>query len=262
MSGIKLPTAAERLRSLLAAASSLTLHVPGHRSDLVGRHRVDEAGRIVLELPEGSHAAHLVRAEPDLASALELTDLTATPVVATGNGRVRSRATFSGWLTPRETDARAARGADAGAARGADAGAASGTVTDAGELFVVMELGSAALQDPAFGPDEVDVDPAAFANATPDPLAEHEADLLCHLLSAHPDAVERLSRLIPPHHLHGVRRILPVRMDRFGLVLRLEFASRARDVQLAFTSPVKHASEAGDRMQELLARARCCRHGH
>ncbi|MET7398495.1 DUF2470 domain-containing protein [Dactylosporangium sp. NPDC005572] len=236
MSGIKLPTAAERLRSLLAAASSLTLHVPGHRCDLVGRHRIDEAGRIVLELPEGSHAAHLVRAEPDLASALELTDLAATPVVATGNGRVRSRATFSGWLTPRDTGA--------------------------GELFAVMELGSAALQDPAFGPDEVDVDPAEFAGAKPDPLAEHEADLLCHLLSAHPDALERLSRLIPPHHLHGVRRILPVRMDRFGLVLRLEFASRARDVQLAFTSPVRHASEAGDRMQELLVRARCCRHGH
>ncbi|GAA2628326.1 hypothetical protein GCM10010399_69940 [Dactylosporangium fulvum] len=234
---IKLPTAAERLRSLLTAASSLTLNVPGHRCDLVGRHRVDRAGRIVLELPDESHVAHLVRAEPDLAAAIELTDLIATPVrVYAGVSRVRARATFSGWLTP--------------------------TATEAGELLAVMELGSATLLERGFGGDEVDVEADEFAAARPDPLAEAEADMLCHLATAHPDAVERLSRLVPPHHLHGVHRILPVRLDRFGVVLRLEFASRARDVQLPFPAPLDRAEQAGERMQELFARARCCRPGH
>ncbi|GAA0706377.1 DUF2470 domain-containing protein [Dactylosporangium roseum] len=237
MPAIKLPTAAERLRSLLTAAPSLTLNVPGHRCDLAGRHRVDHAGRIVLELPDESHVAHLVRAEPDLAAVVELTDLIATPVrVYAGAGRVRARATFSGWLTP--------------------------TAAAAGELLAVMELVSATLLDRGFGADEVDVEADEFATARPDPLAEAEADMLCHLAAAHPDAVERLSRLVPPHHLHGVHRILPVRLDRFGVVLRLEFASRARDVQLPFPAPLDRAEQAGERIRELFARARCCRPGH
>ncbi|GAA2375840.1 DUF2470 domain-containing protein [Dactylosporangium salmoneum] len=218
----KLPTPAERLRSLLAAAGSLTLHVPGRRCDLVGAHRV-EAGRILLQAPDS------VLPEPDCAAALELTDVAPTPV----RSRVRARATFGGWLTA------------------------------AGDGNLELELVEATLQDPAYGPDrEISVDPDAFAAAAPDPLAESESDLLCHLATAHPGAVDRLSRLIPPHHLHGVRRILPVRLDRYGVVLRLEFAGRARDVRLPFLAPLHRPEEAGDKMQELYARARCCHGGH
>jgi hypothetical protein len=233
MPGIKLPTAAERLRTLLTAASSLTLHVPGHRCDLIGRHHVDGTGRVVVELPAGGHVARLVEAEPDIAAAIEVTDIAPTPVRSTG-GRIRSRATFSGWLQP--------------------AGEAGG------DLRAVLELASATLVDPLLG--EVEVEADAFAAASPDPLAKDEADLLCHLTGAHPEAIEHLSRLIAPHHLHGVHRILPVRMDRFGVVLRLEFAGRHRDVQLPFSAPLRTAEEAAPRMQELLARARCCRRTH
>lgn len=233
MPGIKLPTAAERLRTLLAAASSLTLHIPGHRCDLIGRHHVDGAGRVIVELPADSHAAHLVEAEPDLAAAIEVTDIAPTPVRSTG-GRIRSRATFSGWLQP--------------------AGRC------AGDLHAALELASATLLDPVLG--EVEVEADAFAAAGPDPLANDEADLLCHLTDAHPEAIEHLTRLIAPHHLHGVHRVVPVRMDRFGVVLRLEFASRHRDVQLPFSAPLRTADEAAPRMHELLARARCCQRNH
>ena len=233
MPGIKLPTAAERLRTLLTAASSLTLHIPGHRCDLIGRHQVDGAGRVVVELPAGSHVAHTVEAEPDLAAAIEITDIAPTPVRSIG-GRVRSRATLSGWLQP--------------------AGEADG------DLRAVLELASATLLDPVLG--EVEVEADAFAAAGPDPLARDEADLLCHLTDAHPEAVEHLSRLIAPHHMHGVHRIVPVRMDRFGVVLRLEFASRHRDVQLPFSAPLRTADEAALRMHELLARARCRQRNH
>ncbi|MEV6932715.1 DUF2470 domain-containing protein [Dactylosporangium sp. NPDC051485] len=234
----KLPTPAERLRSLLAAAGSLTLHVPGRRCDLVGAHRV-EAGRILLQAPDS------VLLEPDCAAVLELTDVVPTPV----RSRVRARATFGGWLT---------------AVGGAPGPGRSGRgLIEPDGMELALELVEATLQDPAYGRDrEISVDPDAFAAAVPDPLAEAEADLLCHLVAEHPDAVERLSRLIPPHHLHGVRRILPVRLDRYGVVLRLEFAGRARDVRLPFLAPLHRAEEAGDKMQELYARARCCHGGH
>ncbi|MET7425990.1 DUF2470 domain-containing protein [Dactylosporangium sp. NPDC005555] len=232
MPGIKLPTAAERLRTLLEAASSLTLHIPGHRCDLIGRHHVDGAGRVIVELPAGSHVAQLVEAEPDLGAVIEITDIAPTPVRSTN--RVRSRATYEGWLQPAgESD---------------------------GDLRVVLELASATLTDGILG--EIAVEADEFAAARPDPLAAHEADLLCHLTGAHPEAIEHLSRLIAPHHLHGVHRIVPVRMDRFGVVLRLEFAARHRDVQLPFSAPLRTAEEAAPRMHELLARARCRQRNH
>ncbi|MFF5235504.1 DUF2470 domain-containing protein [Dactylosporangium sp. NPDC000521] len=226
MPGIKLPTAAERLRTLIAAASSLTLHVPGHRCDLVGRHHVDEAGRVVLELPAGSHVALLLEAERDVAAVIEITDVAPTSV----KGRVRSRAVYQGWI---QHD---------------------------GDLRAVLELAEATLADPLLG--EVRVEAGEFATARPDPLAKDEADLLCHLTGAHPEAIEHLSRLIPPHHLHGVHRIAPIRMDRFGVVLRLEFAARHRDVQLPFSAPLRTAEDAAPRMHELLARARCRQRNH
>jgi len=228
--GIKLPTAAERLRTLLAAASSLTLHVPGHRCDLIGRHHVDGRDRIVLELPAGSHVALLVEAEHDLGAVIEITDVAPTSV----RQRIRARATYQGWLQPAgERD---------------------------GDLCAVLDLAEATLVDPMLG--EVQVEPDEFAAARPDPLASEEADLLCHLTGAHPEAIEHLSRLIAPHHLHGVHRVVPVRMDRFGVVLRLEFASRHRDVQLPFSAPLRTADEAAPRMHELLARARCRQRNH
>ncbi|MER7283917.1 DUF2470 domain-containing protein [Dactylosporangium sp. NPDC000244] len=218
-----LPTPAERLRSLLAAAGSLTLHVPGRRCDLVGAHRV-EGGRILLDVPLDA-----ISGDDDSAAVLELTDVAPTSV----RSRVRARATFGGWLG----------------------------VHPAGGL--ALDLAEATLQDPAYGRDaEITVDPDAFAAAEPDPLAHVEADMLCHLSDAHPDAVDRLARLVPPHHLHGVKRIVPVRLDRYGVVLRLEFAERARDVRLPFPTPLNRPEEAGDRMQELYAQARCCRGGH
>ncbi|WP_433613403.1 DUF2470 domain-containing protein [Dactylosporangium sp. CA-139114] len=217
-----LPTPAERLRSLLAAAGSLTLHVPGRRCDLVGAHRV-EGGRILLDVPRNALDTD------DSAAVLELTDVAPTSV----RSRVRARATFGGWLG----------------------------VHPAGGL--VLDLAEATLQDPAYGRDaETTVDPDEFAAAEPDPLAHVEADLLCHLSDAHPDAVDRLARLVRPHHLHGVKRVVPVRLDRYGVVLRLEFAGRARDVRLPFPTPLNRPEEAGDRMRELYAQARCCPGGH
>ena len=103
------------------------------------------------------------------------------------------------------------------------------------------------------------VEPAQFAAAEPDVLADRESALLCHLVDVHADMVAWLSRLVPAERLHGVRRVHPWRLDRYGIVLRLEFPSTDREARLLFAAPLRDAEEAPTRMLELLARARTCR---
>jgi hypothetical protein len=98
-----------------------------------------------------------------------------------------------------------------------------------------------------------------LAAAAPDVLATREAALLCHLVDTHADLVSWLARLVPRESLDGARRIHPLRLDRYGVVLRLECPGTDRDVRLPFTSPVEAVEDAPSRMLELLARARACR---
>jgi hypothetical protein len=88
------------------------------------------------------------------------------------------------------------------------------------------------------------VDVAAFDAARPDPLGCFEASFLSHLDAAHPDAVAALTRLVDPRRLYGVVRVWPLRLDRFGVVLRLEHLRRDQDVRLPFADPAVTADEA------------------
>lgn len=216
-------TPAERLRSLLAAAESLTLHTPGHRAHLVGRHTV-ATGRVTVELPAYSCMARHAVHDREVIAMIEVTDLAPTPV----RDRVRARATLTGRLTP------------------ASAG------TRDGELLAVLALATAELVT-ADGTESIE--PTAFSAARPDPLAASEATLLCHLNDRHRDIVEALSRLLPAHYLHGARAVHPLRLDRHGIVLRLESAHRDRDVRLNFRTPLREPNELGNQIQALLAPA-------
>jgi hypothetical protein len=71
-------------------------------------------------------------------------------------------------------------------------------------------------QAPPCGPD-----PPELAAAEPDPLAATEAELLTHLAGAHGDAVGLLAQLVDRRFLLGVTRVDPLRLDRYGVVLRL-----------------------------------------
>ncbi|NJP35096.1 DUF2470 domain-containing protein [Micromonospora sp. HSS6-12] len=102
------------------------------------------------------------------------------------------------------------------------------------------------------------VDPVEFAAAEPDPLAADEAELLCHLDRHHPRTIEQLCRLVDPRHRHGVRRVVPVRLDRHGLVLRMEHASGHRDVRLGFAPALRHPDELGGRIAVLLDHGAAC----
>jgi hypothetical protein len=218
--------AAGRLRSMLAAAQSLTLHTTEHRADLAGRHAVTDDGELSIELPADTCLAQQLVREGELVVMIELTDLAPTRV----RDRVRDRATLTGWLTPASAED--------------------------GEVLATLDLATAELITRR---GAVQVDPDDFAAARPDPLAELEAELLCHLDDHHPRTVELLSRLLPAHRLLGVRVVRPLALDRWGIVLRLEHASRDSDVRLDFLMPLSQPAQLADQVEALLARAWHCR---
>ncbi|MET9429173.1 MULTISPECIES: DUF2470 domain-containing protein [unclassified Streptomyces] len=225
------PTPAERVRSVLAAATSLTVTTDGHSCSLMDVHHVDDRGRLGLRLPAGSCLAGRAAAAPrgGLAALVEFTDIAPTAV----RERVRARVTLSGWLTP------------------------VAPAPDADTVGLRLDAARATLET-AEGVLHVGLDEIVLT--APDPLATHEPAMLIHLADSHPEAVERLTRLIDPHRLQGVVRVLPLALDRYALTLRLEHPRGHHDVRLPFPRPMRNADEAGDRLQELLATARACSH--
>ncbi|MEU1405890.1 DUF2470 domain-containing protein [Streptomyces sp. NPDC005728] len=198
------PAPAERARSILAAATSLTLTTETYRIELIGLHAVDDAGRLTLQDPSGGciAAALTTTSRRDLAAIVELTDITPVPV----RDRVRARLTLGGWLSPDEP----------------------------GRLR--FHRARAALQE-TDGTTRLGLDELALA--APDPLALHEAHLLTHLDTTHDETVAALSRLAPPRLLLAASRVRPVRLDQYGLVLRLERARTHSDVRLPFPGPAR-----------------------
>ncbi|BCJ61240.1 hypothetical protein Jiend_46620 [Micromonospora endophytica] len=232
MSNIHSDAPARRLRSILAGASSLALQTTGQRAELIGRHSLDATGRLRIDLPADSELAADLTRRREVAAIIQVTDLAPTPV----RDRVRGHGTLSGWLAPTTL-------------RITDGGA--------GDLTALLDLAAAEISiDGVTTP----VDPDEFAAAEPDPLAADEAELLGHLNHHHPRTIEQLFRLIDPRHRYGVRRVVPIRLDRHGLVLRLERVRGHVDVRLAFDSALRHPDELGTRMAALLRHRPHCPH--
>lgn len=223
---------AVRLRSMLVAAHSLTLHIPGHEAHVAGRHTVTGDGRVRVELPADCQLAQRLAHQRETVAMIQVTDLAPTPV----RNRVRGRGTLTGWLAPTGGDTSGYDGSD--------------------DLVAVLDLATAEVST---ADGTTSIDPAAFATARPDPLAATEADLLCHLDHHHAYTVDRLCRLVPTHHMRGVRQVRPLRLDRHGVVLRLELPAGDRDVRLRFRSALRHPDELGGQIDALLSESRHCR---
>ncbi|MFF3981372.1 DUF2470 domain-containing protein [Streptomyces sp. NPDC001828] len=222
-------SAAERVRSVLARAVSLSLTTPARSYDLLGMHAVDPKGRLTLHPPADGPLAAQVATAPrgSLATLLEFTDVAATAV----RDRVRARVTVSGWLTPE------GRGRPGGRLR---LDTARVTLrTTAGTLDV--------------GLDEV-------ALAEPDPLAVEEAALLTHLADAHGDMVAELVVRAGSRLPTGVLRTAPLALDRHGITLRCEYRRGHCDLRFPFPATVRDPADAGEQIRRLLtAPARCAR---
>ncbi|MER5936281.1 DUF2470 domain-containing protein [Streptomyces sp. NPDC001928] len=214
------PTPAERARSVLSAAGSLTVTTNGQRVELIGLHTVDAAARLLLHNPsDGDLAAELaVAPHGDLAALVEFTDV--APVAV--RERVRARLTLGGWLTA------------------------------LGPKTLVFHPARAVLTDDdrtaVIGLDELTL-------ASPDPLATHEAEMLARLDAAHADTVAPLARLLPARQQLGASDVRPLRLDRHGLVLRSETPDSHHDTRLPFATAATHPGDAVRQIHVLLARA-------
>ncbi|MFG2374055.1 DUF2470 domain-containing protein [Streptomyces sp. NPDC048504] len=213
------PAAAERARSVLAAAWSCAVTAEGGREEFVGAHSVDGDGRVLLQVPEDSAllAAAICAPRGEPSAVLEFADVAPVPV----RNRIRARLWLAGWFVPEE-----------------------------GQL--AFRATRVVLRPPT-GAVVIDLD--EFAAAQPDPLALAEAQLLTHLADCHSDAVERLTRLVEPDSLHGAVRVQPLAVDRHGLTLRIERARAHGDVRLPFHAPADTVSHLTERMHVLLTQA-------
>ncbi|MEV0374396.1 DUF2470 domain-containing protein [Streptomyces sp. NPDC050636] len=227
-------TAAERIRSVLARAESLTVTTNGHRLDLVSLHTVDDKGQLRLRLPDHSPlrppAAGAPSATP--AALVEFTDIAPTVV----RERVRARVALSGWLTPTDP--------------GGDA--------DGGVLHR-LDIARATLETAT---DIVAVRLDELALAAADPLAIEEAAMLTHMADDHPDMVALLTRLADPRLLQGAVRVQPFALDRYGITLRCEYTQSHCDFRFVFSTPVRGAAQAGEQIRVLLAAAQSCPRRH
>ncbi|WP_175410458.1 DUF2470 domain-containing protein [Streptomyces sp. TRM64462] len=229
-------TAAERVRSVLARAISLSLTTDGQSYDLIGMHTVGRKGRITLHARPDSPLAAQVATAPrgSLAALLEFTDIAPTAV----RDRVRARVTVSGWLAP------------------AEAGDGDGHIDGSGRLR--LDTARVTLRTSA-GAVEVGLDEVALA--APDPLAVEEAAMLTHLADAHEDMVAHLLTLAGPRLPQGAVRVLPFALDRHGITVRCEYGDAGQcDLRLLFPSTARDAAEAGEQVRRLLTAPGRCPH--
>ncbi|GAA2774523.1 DUF2470 domain-containing protein [Streptomyces showdoensis] len=221
------PTPAERMRSIVTAAHSMTVISDGLRQEVRDLDGAGALGRIHLHEPDEEFGPD--QRGPLVPVRLELTDIAPAPV----RDRVRARVTLTGLV-------------------------AAPYRADSAES-ACMRLGQAVFED-ATGRGYVTL--RELQAAETDPLAVCEASLLHHLVDAHPELVTLLLRLVEPGALHGLVRALPLAIDRYGITLRLELGSGWRDVRLAFPTPVTDADQVGLQTHALLAAARRASHSH
>ncbi|MFF0189651.1 DUF2470 domain-containing protein [Streptomyces sp. NPDC005244] len=218
------PTAVERVRSILAAAHSMTVVCDGRHTEVRRLDGSGAMGHFHLHAPfEGTGAPTGAR----VPVRLELTDIAPTPV----RDRLRARVTLTGLLAE--------------------------PYDPASTQSTCMEFGQGVLED---GSRRSYVTLQQLEATELDPLATSEAGMLTHLVDEHAELVPLLLRLVRPLPDGGVLRALPAGVDRYGLTLRLEYRRTHRDVRLLFKTPVQHIDHVGPQIHALLSEARRLSH--
>ncbi|UCM86812.1 DUF2470 domain-containing protein [Streptomyces marincola] len=262
------PSAAERVRTLLASNASATLTIPGADQDDPAAWQLDHrvvapSGDVYLLAAPGSPAARIAAhaLDDELTAVIELTDVAPVAVPQ----RIRGRGWVAGWLTTASdqerhtalrllTDRYPALDALPGT-RPAASPAATGRV-------LRLEVGEA-FTDDLWG--ACHVEPEEFAEAAPDPLARHEADLLQHLAAAHGAQLRTLCTLLgdgpatcgPPYGQGGTpwETVVPLGLDRFGLRVRFRAGAACFDARFEFPEPVRDLTQLRRAMRQLFEAA-------
>ncbi len=248
------PTAAERVRTLVDSHAMASLTIPGvHDPDDTGFaapacRTVDGSGDVLLLVPGDSAAARAAAhaQDDDVTAVMELTDVAPVSVPH----RIRGRAWIAGWLTPvrGEDRAHAARllaerhpvGELLGIGEALRPDPSPGAVQRAPWMMLRLEVGEATVDD-LWG--AASVEPEEFAQAAPDPVAGHEAELLQHLHTAHGEQVRDLCGLLGDRagQICAARgSVVPVALDRFGLRVRFsDPETQTFDARFDFPTPVR-----------------------
>ena len=99
------------------------------------------------------------------------------------------------------------------------------------------------------------VDPAGYARAAADPLAEVSDETVGHLLREHAEDVLRLARLLGPAVVGGAVAVAPERVDRFGITMRVDRPGRTARARLDFPAALRGPAELPGALRELRGRA-------
>jgi hypothetical protein len=250
------PSPAERARTVLRAAPSVTVLTMPDRADVIAVHGTDDAGCPLLLVEDTSPLAVAVAAKPEeITAVVHAVDVCPTPMP----DRVRAEVWVGGWLST-VPDAERTAAALALADR-----EPAGELLDVGAGWSVLRLEVAEIRihDRMYGGGQpVDVDPELCAEAKPDPLVDGEADWLGHLVTSHPAEFAQLCVLIPDRLRPPGSCLRPIGLDRYGLVFRVDHTSGPRHARVPFRAPLTEAGQLPRAVHTLLheAAARCCGH--
>ncbi|MER0242302.1 DUF2470 domain-containing protein [Streptomyces sp. HSW2009] len=291
------PTAAERVRTLVESNATASLAILGieepeeFAAGFPTARTVTPDGDVLLLVPGGSPAARAAAyaQDDDLGCVMEITDVAPVSVPY----RVRGRAWIAGWLTPVRNEERAACamllaerhpvGEILGMQEVLRPPSAERPGGRPAWVLLRLEVGEACVDD-LWGAESVEQE--AFAAADPDPLVEHESELLQHLHAAHSEQVHLLCTLfgdraggcgaarepggqVPGGRVSGGQmpgepqtppgravRAVPVSLTRFGLRVRFTDAdARSFDARFDFPQPVRDVGELRRAMHTLFEAA-------
>jgi hypothetical protein len=222
------PSWAERARTTVTAAASTTVRWDGGQADLFGSHRARPGGAVSLTLDPSGLLARAVDEHPARALPIRMDFTEVCPI--TVRDRVRATVQLHGVL-------------------GQPSGPATGR----------LDVSSVSISQDGV---RHDIDLHDYRTAAPDPLHPIAADHVQHLQAHHAEAVTLLSRLCGRAALSGAIRVVPIGLDRTGLLLRVERLREHSDVRLAFRRSVTGSASLADELTYLIIKARTHRPCH
>ena len=246
----RVPTTAERIRSICARSGGALLAAEGGEPIPIPVHHLLSDGSLAVTIP--THCGETSRLDGAQAM-MELTDHAPLRLRAP----VRSLVWIGGRLhdvplplVPELLDFIAAEHPNPALLhcetwRSAPSSAAH--PGDTGYRLFRLHITSAVIAD-ATGAESVDA--ATLVAAEPDPFAALESPWLQHLASAHGALVARLAAKLPGALRRGRVRLLG--LDRYGVQFRIESDSGDRDARLGFPHPVSDVAGLSQALRMLI----------
>jgi hypothetical protein len=234
------PSPAEVARTLAAGHLPATAHVACRPGPFPVRHVTDDHGRVLLLSPADGTFAGALRPQPGTDDTAMVLDVPDVPPMA-GSPAI-GRVWISGWARRLDSDEARAAAIDYAAVD------ATGDLLDVGAGQALHRLEAAEVRYERTGGPLVDIDPDDYAAATPDPLRRVEFDLIADLADHHVHEMAAYVRrqLGPAFQPSAEPRV--VRLDRYGLTVRLDDEL----ARLAFPRPVTDRQDLAQLLHPVL----------